>query len=127
MSCYLFSLILVLFCSTIATKSTYQFSKRGVQPFASYRTLSGKWVGKLCRYEFLLVFFDYCFISFYYSYEIHLPIFETWHAAVRMIHRAVHRHRIYGCTVTVYTVSVSVPLVIEGLVIQYGGRYGVVP
>src|SRR5271168_2658326 len=41
--------------------------------------------------------------------------------------RAVHRHRIYGCMVTVYTVSVSVPSVIEGLVIRYGGRYGVVP
>src|ERR1700678_993502 len=84
-SFYSFSLIIVLFRSTIATKSTYQFLKRGVQPFASYRTLSGKWVGKLCRYEFLLVFFDYCFISFYYSYKIHLPIFETLRAAVRKI------------------------------------------
>src|ERR1700678_620588 len=41
--------------------------------------------------------------------------------------RAVHRHHIYGCTVTVYTVSVSVLSVIEGLVIRYGGWYGVVP
>src|ERR1700678_2411047 len=41
MSFYSFSLILVLLCFTIATKSTYQFLKRGVQPFASYRTLSG--------------------------------------------------------------------------------------
>src|SRR5271168_4297733 len=30
----------------------YQFSKRGVQPFASYRTLGGRWVVQLCRYEF---------------------------------------------------------------------------
>ena len=36
-------------------------------------------------YEFLLVFFDYCFILFYYSYEIHLPIFETLRAAIRKI------------------------------------------
>ena len=84
-SFYSFSLIIFLFCSTIATKFTYQCSKGGVQPFASNSTLGVKWEGNLCRYEFLLVFFDSCFILFYYSHEIHLPIFETWRAAVRKL------------------------------------------
>src|ERR1700678_2554362 len=63
----------------------YQCSKGGVQPFASNSILGVKWEGNLCRYEFLLVYFDSCFILFYYSHEIHLPIFETWCAPVRKL------------------------------------------
>jgi len=78
----------------------------------------------ICRYVFL--FFSY-FLTNHAGSQRPTTANEGQRRSTKAHSRAVHRHRIYGCTVTVYTVSVSVPSVIEGLVIRYGGRYGVVP
>src|SRR5271168_2522154 len=83
MSGHLFFFILVLFCSNIATKSTYQFSKCGVQPFASYRKNGWENSAGTSFDSSSLILVLFC--SNNYSYEIHLPIFETWRAAVRKL------------------------------------------
>ena len=59
------SFLVLSSCSNIATKSTYQFSKCGVQPFASYRTrwkMGGKTLQVQVVTHFLCFFFNIYFV-----------------------------------------------------------------
>ena len=71
----LFSLILFLNCSTIATKSVYKISKGSMQWLKSYINFGLKWWNNGYRYEFSLVSLHSFLFSLYYSYKIHLPLF----------------------------------------------------
>ena len=77
-----FFLIHFLFCSIIAMKRIYKFSKSCTQQLWRYVYLGGYEVSHNYRSEFLTVFFNSSFILLYYSYETRLQIFERLRPAV---------------------------------------------
>ena len=80
-----FSLIRISICFTIATKCTCKVSKGCTQWFQSYNNFSGKRLNNDSRYEFSFIFSNSFFNLLYYSYEMHLQIFERLHPAVRKL------------------------------------------
>jgi len=84
MSFHLVFLILFLFCSTIATKYAYTFSKGCTQPVISYITLGRKWGGQSLQVQVFTLFKNSFFILLYYSYKTGLEIFERLYSAIQM-------------------------------------------
>jgi hypothetical protein len=80
-SAYRYKFLLVFYnnfltFSTIATKCTYKFPKGCAQLLRRYIKYGMNWLKVSYRYEYLLIFYKKILNLLYYSYEMHVQIFE---------------------------------------------------